>query len=368
MSEANHPRRVLQVFSSLDRGGAEQVVMNWYREIDRERVQFDFVVEERCEEYAHESEIRSLGGRIYRVQRPISNVFGYIRQWNRLLESHPEWTVVHAHHTSPAFIFLTLARMKGRRTIAHSHTAGGRSTAKDVLKRFARWPLRYIASDRMACSPDAARWMFGQKQVQIVPNGIDVESFRFSSDRSQILRAQHELGDGIVIGHVGNFRVVKNHRRILDVFKEVTSRAADARLVLVGDGGLRREMEIYAEGLGIYDSVRFLGVRSDIAELLGMFDVMVFPSLYEGFGVSVVEAQAAGLPVVMSDTVPKNVVVSRHVRSLSLNASNAVWAEALLADARSIESRAEQCDLVKNSEFNIVHSLGEVERTYRGER
>lgn len=360
------PVRILQVLSTLDRGGAEQVVMNWYRMIDRSMIQFDFVVEDYGREYAHEAEILSLGGRIFRVSRPLPNIVNYVWEWNKLLNAHPEWKVVHAHHTSPAAVFLTIARLKGRRAIAHSHIAGNDGSAKGAIKRVARLPIRYIASDLMACSSEAATWMFGGRTAEVLPNGIDAEVFRFSMERARVLRDQLGLDDSVLIGHVGRFHEQKNHRRILEIFREIAKRSPNVNLLLVGDGPRRAELEEYSQALGIENVVKFLGVRKDIPDLLGVFDVMLFPSFYEGLPVSLVEAQAAGLPVVMSDTISREVVLTNLVRTLPLSASNSDWAQATLSAAipAVIGARSQQCDAVKNSDFQIDRSIARIEGLY----
>lgn len=136
-------QRVLQVLAVLDRGGAEQVVMNWYEVIDRSKVQFDFIVNDRQDEYAHEARIAQLGGRVFRLPKPsIRRPWAYLWAWWKLLRNHPEWSVVHAHHTSTAAVYLTIARLFGRKTIAHSHIAGRDETLKGVAKQFTRFPLR----------------------------------------------------------------------------------------------------------------------------------------------------------------------------------------------------------------------------------
>lgn len=338
--------RVLQVMATLDRGGAESVVMDWLRRIDRERVVFDFVVNSGSGPYALEAEARSLGGRIIRAPKfKLWNSLPYAVWWTRTLVRHPEWEVVHAHHTVPAFLYLSIARALGRKTIAHSHTAGGEPSVAGRARAALRWPLRYVASSHFACSRAAALWMFGERvDVPVVPNGIEVE--RFVLDSHARTRARIELGleDAVVVGHVGSFRPPKNHSRLLRLFSAVLMREPRARLLLVGDGNLRGEIEDDIQSLGLRDSVVLMGVRDDIPTLLSTMDVLVFPSLYEGLPVTVVEAQATGLPCVVSKAVTPEVGLTDLVHFLSLDEPDDVWAVEVLqlASQSHRESRVKE--------------------------
>jgi glycosyltransferase involved in cell wall biosynthesis len=334
--------RVLQVLASLDRGGAESMIMNIYRNIDRNKIQFDFVVNERETEYAYEVEIRELGGRIYHMPSyKIANYFTYKRAWKRLLCEHPEWSIVHGHHTSPAFIYLTVANSLNRVTIAHSHTAGGERSLKSRTKVLTRYPLRYIADHLFACSSSAAKWMFGMHSASasIVNNSIDTHKFVFNEVVRKDIREKFKIDNQFVIGHVGSFQTPKNHNFLIDIFKAIHERNIKTVLILVGDGDLRQSIERKVAQLGLSDSVIFTGIRSDIPNLLQAFDVFLFPSLYEGLPVTLIEAQAAGLKIIASDSITDEVKLTDLIEIVSLKQSGEYWAEKVLQYANGYKRR-----------------------------
>jgi glycosyltransferase involved in cell wall biosynthesis len=334
--------RVLQVLASLDRGGAESMIMNIYRNIDRNKIQFDFVVNERETEYAYEAEIRELGGRIYHMPSyKIANYFTYKRAWKRLLCEHPEWSIVHGHHTSPAFIYLTVANSLNRVTIAHSHTAGSERSLRSRTKVLTRYPLRYIADYLFACSSSAAKWMFGthSASASIVNNSIDTHKFVFNEVVRKDIREKFKIDNQFVIGHVGSFQTPKNHNFLIDIFKAIHERNIKTVLILVGDGDLRQSIERKVAQLGLSDSVIFTGIRSDIPNLLQAFDVFLFPSLYEGLPVTLIEAQAAGLKIIASDSITDEVKLTDLIEIVSLKQSGEYWAEKVLQYANGYKRR-----------------------------
>jgi len=357
------PIRVLQVLASLDRGGAETVVMNWLRHMDRQEVVFDFVVNEREEAYAYEQEARELGSRILRA--PVASpchLISYVSWWIRALAHHPEWKIVHAHHTTPAFIYLTVARILGRSTIAHSHSAGGRSP-KERVKAVAVWPLRFIPHVRFGCSRLALKGMYGSaNRGSVIPNAIDVERFEFDPALRSSVRDELGLQDHLIVGHIGRFHPTKNHQRLLEVFAEVLVRRPDARLLLIGDGDLRLKMENASTALGIERNVVFLGIREDIPALLSSMDVFVLPSHHEGLPVVIVEAQASGLPCVVSDAVTSEVAITDVVRFLSLSEPNSNWATAILDAAQ--RHRRSAAPSLRNAGYSVRQVTNELARFY----
>lgn len=325
----NEPIRVLQVMASLDRGGAEAVVMDWLRSMDRSRVQFDFVVNEGGP-YSFEEEAEELGSRIVRAPRFRGwNAASYAIWWRNTFASHPEWGIVHAHHTVPAFIYLSVARRLGRATVAHSHNAGRDRNLDGVIRGVLRRPLRLVAETHLACSEDAGDWMFGKNtNVRVVHNAINTAKFAF--DEEDRLRVRRELNweDAIIVGHVGSFMRQKNHSRLLQIFAEFWEAEPRARLLLVGDGGLRSQLQRQAGELGIDDNVLFVGVRKDIPALLSAMDIFLFPSHYEGLGVALIEAQASGLPCLASDVIPRDAKLTDLVSFLPLDAPDSLWVDA----------------------------------------
>lgn len=344
------PLRVLQVMASLDRGGAESMIMSLYRAIDKGRVQFDFVVNKNENEYAFENEIKELGGRIYYVPRfNFTNWYLYRQEWIKLFKSHPELQIIHSHHTSPAFIYLRIANAMNRATIAHSHTSGGNNSIKSLIKIFSRFPVRYIANYRFACSNAAAKWMFGKRSLsaQIVNNAIDTNKFKFNEQLRNKYRTDLNCKDKFVIGHVGRFDKDKNQSYLIDIFKAVYSKNNNSMLLLVGEGALRSEMEKKVKMLDLADAVIFTGVRSEIPELLQAMDVFVFPSLFEGLPVTVIEAQASGLKCFLSDSITEEVKITDLIEFISLEETSAYWADQVLKYANGYKRKNMSSEIFK---------------------
>lgn len=362
------PIRVLQSFAGLGRGGAEQLAMNWYRRIDRSRIQFDFVAEHSERTYEHVDEIESLGGRVFFVPRyRFSGLLDYIGAWRRLLAEHPEWSIVHAHHTTPAAIYLTVARTMNRICIAHSHNTDQQRSLKAFMRRALGRPLNLIANQRLACGVAAGRAMFGRGSFEVVPNSISVEDFEFKSETRDEIRSDLKVGSDLVVGHVGRFSEVKNHRAIVDVFTRLLLRRPTARLVLVGEGPLRSDIEYLVADRGIAERVEFLGSRDDVNRLMNAMDVLLLPSLYEGLPVTLVEAQANGLPSVISDTITDEVRLTPTIRAVPLAADPDRWVDAIVEAAQvSILGRAASSATLRGSEYDIGVGVERISQVYEG--
>lgn len=339
------PIRVLQVMATLDRGGAETVVIDWLRHIDRSRTTFDFIVNNDGGPYVFEEEALRLGARIIRAPRfKLWNLVPYTGWWYQCLRTHTEWRVLHAHHTVPAFAYVSVARLLGRSTIVHSHTSGHPGRIGRWLRSALTRPLSRIAHIRLACSRVAAQWMFGKRaRTSLVPNGVELERFQYCPDERIKIRGELGLDAEFVIGHVGRFTEPKNHIRLLRIFAALLLVEPKAHLVLVGDGELRSHIQREIQSLGLDANVTLAGTRADVPAVLCALDVLLFPSRYEGLPLSIVEAQASGLPCIVSDAVTDEVGLTDLVRFVSLGSADSVWVDALLkANRTPRESRVEE--------------------------
>lgn len=367
MPETTSPLRILQVLASLDRGGAEAMIMALYRAIDKTKIQFDFVVNARQKEYSFEPEIKTLGGRIFRVpQYTITNHSDYRKAWKILLKAHPEWIIIHGHHTSPAFIYIPVAKSLNRITIVHSHTSGGEFTLKSQLKRLSRYTLKFQSDHLFACSEAAAKWMFRDKHknTKVLNNAIDSQAFIFSPALSKKKRNEFKLNEEqFVLGHIGRFDKAKNQSFLIDIFHSLQTKHKNAVLLLIGDGPLRSAMEEKATKLGLSEQVIFTGIRSDIPELLQAMDVFVFPSLYEGLPVTVIEAQAAGLKCILSDSITDEVKITNLVEFISLEKSPEFWAEKVLQYANGYE-RKDTSQQIKKAGYDVQENACWLENFY----
>ncbi len=356
--------RVLQVVTHMERGGLESMIMNYYRHIDREKVQFDFLVH-RQEQAAFDDEIESLSGRIYRLPRLVPWSKSYLSALNHFFDEHPEYKVVHVHQDCLSSVILKVAAQHNASVrIAHSHNANQDRNLKYPIKLWYRRSIPQYATNLFACGKDAGDWMFSGAPYQIINNAIDAAAYTYDPVKCIEMRQKLGLEDELIVGHVGRFNPQKNHLFLLDIFAALLKKEPNAVLLLVGGGEDMPKMQVKTHALGIAEHVRFLGVRSDVADLLQAMDVFVFPSLYEGLPVTMVEAQAAGLPCLISDKVPPECILTDSlVDVLSLSANPEIWAAKILEkrEAPRTDRRAEiaahgfdiTAEAVKLQEFYI---------------
>lgn len=322
--------RVLQVVTYMGRGGLETMLMNYYRHMDRDKVQFDFLTH-RQERAAYDDEIESLGGRIYRLPRLVPWSRSYLTALDAFFTEHPEYQIVHVHQDCLSSVILKVAAKHHIPVrIAHSHSANQDKNLKYPIKLWYKRSIPHYATDLFACGKNAGDWMFSGATYRTIYNAIDIAAYSFNALKRTEVR--HSLGftDKLVIGHVGRFNPPKNHPFLLEIFSALLKKEPNAVLLLVGGGEDLPKMQAKAQTLGIAEYVRFLGIRNDVADLMQAMDVFVFPSLYEGLGIVLIEAQAAGLPCVVSDTIPQEAYVTDLLSAESLSVSTGAWAEKVL--------------------------------------
>lgn len=356
------PIRVLQIVGRMDRGGIENFVMNIYRNIDRDKVQFDFL----CHygrEAAFNEEIRSLGGRIYEMPAIKDEthvyywkIFKYISALNRFFKEHKEYSVIHGQMTNTAALYMPIAKKHGVTTrIAHSHNSHGKAGMLGVVTNILKKPVYKYATDLFACSEAAAKYFYPDSfikagKVKVVPNAVDAGKFRFSPQKRLQMRYEFGVSDKLVIGCVGRFRAEKNQIYLLDVLKAMLKKEPNAILLFAGDGPFEESVKQKAISYGISDKCIFLGMRSDIPDVMQAMDVLAMPSLFEGLPVTGIEAQASGLRVVASDGVPDEMDAIHLIDFLSLEDVNK-WAEVLLERAK--EERTDTFDRIRSAGYDI---------------
>lgn len=322
------PMRVCEFVGNMNGGGVETVVMNYYRHIDRSKVQFDFVVTEGSTIVPRE-EMEGLGGRVFMVPA-YTHLLQFQRANYALFRAHPEWLIVHAHMNALNVFPLASAAKAGVPVrIAHSHSASGRGElVRNAIKGFLRTQANRYPTQRFACTEHAGRWLFGDYPFEVVPNPIDFECFRFKSVTRQRVRFEWHLPEGaFAIGHVGRWATPKNQIFLVDVLKACLDAGMNAYLVLVGDGPDRMLIKGRALKLGVQDRMITPGYMDSVDAYSG-FDVFTFPSRYEGFGMAVMEAQASGLLCLISDTVPYETDLTGNCTFLPINDAR-VWARVL---------------------------------------
>lgn len=351
------PVRVLHNIVLMDTGGIETLVMNLYKHIDRERLQFDFLVHRPQEGY-YEKQIRDYGGKVFRTC-PFNPVHQgqFKKECMEVFENHPEYKVFHAHQELNLWT-LRYAHQAGIPTrIAHSHNAKTVINLKYFFFLYEKMFIKKHCTDMFMCSTPAGEWSFGKKavkdgRVEFIKNGIETSRFKYDEQTRRELREELGVGDKIVIGHIGRFMQQKNHSFLLEIFKIIHDKNPNTVLALCGEGRLEDDIKKKASELGIENDILFLGVRSDTNRVYQAYDLFLFPSLWEGLPLTGIEAQTAGLPVLMSDIITPETIVTDNVTQFSLNQSAEAWADKAL-DILSNFNRTDCQPQVKKAGFDV---------------
>ena len=323
--------RVLQCVNNIHRAGLETMLMNYYRAIDREKIQFDFLVH-RQERSDYDDEIESLGGRIYRAPKLYPwNYPAYFAYMRNFFREHPEYKIVHSHIDAMSYLPLLAAkRANVPIRIAHSHNTAIDLDFKYPMKQLFRFGIKNVANRYVACGEEAGKFLFGDKAFRLIPNAIDASHFLFDEEVRSIKRKELGIEGRFVVGHVGRMSYQKNHSFLIDIFEELTNRCENSALILIGIGERETEIRQKVNRRNLSDRVLFLGKRSDVKDLYQAMDVFLLPSLFEGLPVVGVEAQFSGFPCIFSDKVPHEVQISEKCQFVELNQSADVWADEVL--------------------------------------
>lgn len=357
--------RVLQMIGSLNVGGSQTMIMNIYRNIDRHKMQFDFILDHPNETYFAE-EVKAMGAKIYTM--PMfngANAAEIKRDWNNFFYMHPEYKVLHSHVRSYASLYLPVAKKHGVKTIIHSHSTSNGTGAAAMAKNALQYPLKKQADVLMACSTEAGLWLYGEKAVKsdkymFMPNGVDLERFSFSESKRSALRRELGIEGKFVVGHVGRFLADKNHGFLVEAFAKLCEKRPDSVLLLVGEGQTQLDTARKAVALGVAEKVIMTGNRNDVPDLLCAMDVFAFPSVREGLPVTLIEAQAAGLPCIISENISPDVDVSALVKRLPIDSAQR-WADELMAKQERMDVRA---DIIKAG-FDVKDSAIKMYGLYR---
>lgn len=356
--------RVLQIINSMNNGGIESVVMNYYRHLDRTKIQFDFAVSNQSI-LSQKEEIEALGGRIY-LTPPIKKLRKYKKALREIIETN-HYRIVHCHMGVAAVLPLGVAKRCGvPYRICHAHSTASkneivRTLIKSILKPFSKKNANMFFS----CGEVAGRWLYGNKffeqgRVTIINNAIELDKFAFNQGIREQMRKELGVDDKFVIGHVGRFNQQKNHHYLIKIFSEIVKLKPNAVLVLIGQGPLEDEIRHQVQTLGLGDHVKFLGVRADVDKLYQAMDAFVLPSLYEGLPVVGVEAQANGLPCFVSDQVSKEVKILDNLVFLKLNDSAENWAKQIVTAGE----RQEVKEKFQDMHFDIKAECKKLEQIY----
>ena len=364
--------KILHVVGGMNVGGTETMLMNLYRKLNT-NVQFDFISYYDKDAY-YDDEIRKLGGQVIKIDSP--NKIGMIKSIKNLCEVIKEngpYNAVHAHTLFNCGVAMIAARLSGIKVrVSHAHT--NLDNTKNIIRKIYVWCMRktinLFSTDCIACSESAGRYLFGEnitssKKYKLLPNYVDYKKYLNCSDTKSV---RQELGikdNDIVVGHIGRFVEAKNHKFLLEVVSEMIILNNKVKLILAGDGELRKDMECYAEELGIKENVYFLGIRKDIDKILNNLDIFIFPSIYEGLGLVMIEAQSAGIPCLVSEAIQKEADLDIGlVKQINLNDKKELWIkEAFELIENKNKNKKQILSAIKNKGYdldNIINKLLEI--------
>ena len=364
------PQRILYVNGGImHRGGIESYMMSYYRNLDKDKLQIDFIVHG-YDKGIYDDEIEAMGGRIFRVPVKSKNYFGNIRELRKIFDSN-DYKIVHSHMDAMSTVVLKIAKESNIPIrIAHSHNTQHLTTnkIKYLLNEYARKNITKYATHLFACSEPAARWLFGSTNVDkgnvvYVKNAINLEEYAFDPAMRAKYREEFSVEEDLVIGHVGRFDYQKNHSYLIDVFNRLVQEVPNAKLVLVGDGRLKSKIQDKIIEYNLSNNIILLGVRDDVNNIMNAFDVFILPSHFEGLGIVLVEAQANGLKCIASDTIPKEVNISGDVTFLSTAQNNiGCWIRQILQT--DVNNRNADINKFVTSGYGIKNEVEKLQQLY----
>ena len=346
--------RVIHVIGKMDRAGAETMLMNLYRHIDRDIIQFDFITFTN-EKGDYDDEILALGGKIFPIIA--NNPFNRAIKITKFLKAHPEYKIVHAHMLlSNAFHLLAAKNAGVRHRISHAHSSsnGQVNIIKKIYEKWALMVNRKVATYRIGCGKSASEYLFGTtKDVLLLSNAVDIDGISAIARKSSNYISNEFHDDGLKIIHVGRLTDVKNHQFSFEIAKELMRRQVRFTLYIVGRGPLQQKLHQRVEYEQISHHIKFLGLRSDIIELMSSADHMILPSLHEGFPVVLVESQSVGLKTIVSDRVSNEVDLGLGLIDFLPISSVIEWVACLLEEKKPLISESEIISILKSKGFDI---------------
>lgn len=358
--------KILQITSELDGGGVDRLLFDYCSRMIPD-IQFDFIVTAEKEGIL-EQPLQELGCGVFHIPQFRKSLKGHALQLREIIK-RGKYDAIHDHSGYKAFLNLKIAKACGIQTrIAHSHSAFVAESVKGGLLRRLVTPItKHYATDLFACGRDAGRWMWGEKsfsagRVRIMTNAIDIPVFVFSEETRRDVRARLGVDGKFVVGNVARFSYQKNHAFLLEIFREIKNRRADAVLLLVGDGELAHDVRRRASALALDDSVIFLGVRKDVPKLLNAMDAFVLPSLFEGLPVTLVEAQAAALPCFAADTITKEIRITDALEYLPPESPASAWADSICRVGS--DRRGDLCDKIAAGGYDIAVEAKKMKALY----
>ena len=358
------PIRILHILQRMEAGGTQALLMNIYRNIDRNKVQFDFLVEYPDKQF-YDEEILKLGGKIYYSNvRNDFNIFKFIKKLKKIIKEN-DYKIVHMHTYSIGYFCLKAAKeCEVPVRIAHSHNNETVHDFKYLPKLFMQKIYTIYANYLFACSEEAGRYLFKNKDFKVLNNAIDSKKFIYNEDRRKEKRKELGLENSFVVGHVGRFHPQKNHKFLIEIFAKIKERKDNAKLLLIGTGDLENSIKKQVQKLNLQNDVLFLGNRTDVNDLYQAMDIFIFPSLFEGLGIVAIEAQASGTPIVCSNKLPLEIEISSIYKKLSLNETAEAWADEAIKLAGDNKSKQNLQQEVINAGFDLSDIVNKLQEFY----
>ncbi len=370
-SKSNGPIRVLHYIGSLELGGSQSMVMNLYRHIDRTKIQFDFIVDKKNSFY-YKDEIESLGGQVFIFDHPFKgyNFLQFKKQWKDFFKNHPEYKIIHSHVRSVASIVLKIAKKYGMITICHSHSTSNGQGLKSIVKYVLQKRIPQYADYLLACSKESAIWLYGKKNADsdrciIINNAIDAYKFSFDSQSRKKIRKHFDIENKTVLVQVGRIETVKNYAFTIEVLKDLIKIDNNYYLIIIGDGSLINEIIEKVNSYELNNNVMFLKNRSDINDILQAADIFVMPSIWEGLSLSLVEAQAASLPCIISSNINSGIMVEDYVIKKDIN-NPLEWANEIESIKSKSIIRKNMISIIKKRGFDINDEANRISNFYFG--
>lgn len=379
---------VLVLITVMDRAGAETMMMNYLRNINREKIHIDFLIN-REEKADYEEEIEKLGSRVYHMCPIYPLKFRrYKREFKMFLKEHPEYKIIHSHLEERSYFALKIAKQMGVPVrIVHAHSAPKHFDIKMPVRHYFRKKVQKYCTHKFACGVEAANWLYGTSNgIELkeavksgnpsdypvfMKNAIDTTEFYYNELKRKKIRKQLKIKDKeLVIGHIGRFTYEKNHEFLIEIFNNVNKYMPNSKLLLIGGGKPKKEIETKenirkkVKQLGINSKVKFLGIRDDIDDLMNGMDILVMPSISEGFPVTLVEAQAAGLRCLVSDRISYQCNVTEEIQYMSLEQDEEEWANKILSFCTLQPDAEKMNEKVKAAGFDIKQNAEWLEKFY----
>ena len=359
------PIRILHILQRMEAGGTQALLMNLYRNIDRNKIQFDFLVEYPNKQF-YDDEIKKLGGKIFYTNvRNDYNIFKFKKEIKKIINEN-NYKIVHVHAYTIGYFALKAAKECGVPVrIAHSHSNSMTNDMKKPLKKILQKLFLVHATDFMACSQEAGRYLFNNKKFEILNNAIDSKKFIFNNNTRDKIRKELNINDSFVVGHVGRLKIEKNHKFIINVFKKIKDEKENSKLIFIGDGPYKKQILDFVKKENLEEDVMVLGNKNNINEYLQAMDIFIFPSKYEGLGIAAIESQAAGTPIIISNGVPDETIISPICFKMSLEEdSYEEWAKKAINLSSSELSHSNMQKYVVEAGFDLKSTVNRIQEYY----